>query len=88
LLEKRLVAAANWVDCDSLYRWDGAVVRDEEAILLLQTSSDCCNAVRRYLEANHPYEVPSIKRFDEADASAPFVSWRDGATASQSDPPG
>jgi periplasmic divalent cation tolerance protein len=88
LLEERLIAAANWVDCDSLYRWDGAIVTDEEAILLLQTGSDSCDAVRRYLEANHPYDVPSIEQFEEDDASASFVLWRDGATDAPSDSPG
>lgn len=75
LVEQRLAACVNILDCDSVYRWEGEVVQDEERILLAKTTDDRYDDLVAFVEREHPYEVPCIERFDEDDVSGPFGDW-------------
>lgn len=79
LVEERLAACVNVVDCESTYRWEGAVQEDPEAVLLAKTTEGACEALIQRVESIHPYDVPCIERFDETDELAAFAEWRDGA---------
>lgn len=76
LVEERLAACVNRVDCQSTYWWDGEVHDDEEVILLAKTTEDRYEALAERVEALHPYEVPCIERFEETDVLASFAEWR------------
>ncbi|SFS06506.1 divalent cation tolerance protein [Halomicrobium zhouii] len=76
LVEKRLAASVNSVNCTSTYRWDGAVQFADEAILVVKTTADRYDDVVELVERRHPYEVVPIERFDESDATPDFVEWR------------
>lgn len=75
LVEERLAACVNRISCRSTYRWEGEVVDDEEVILLAKTTDERYPELVERVEAEHPYEVPCIERFDEADALAAFDDW-------------
>ena len=79
LVEERLAACVNTVDCHSTYRWEGVVVEDEEVILLAKTTDGrYADLVARTADV-HPYDVPCIERFDERDLPDAFAAWRDGS---------
>jgi periplasmic divalent cation tolerance protein len=79
LVEERLAACVNVLECESTYRWDGEIHEDPEVILLAKTTDDAFDRlVDRVVEA-HPYDVPCIERFDEADELEAFADWRDDA---------
>lgn len=79
LVEERLAAAVNRVNCTSTYRWNGEVQYRDEAVLLVSTTEHRCeDLVARLLEL-HPYDVPRIERFDESWCHPPAAEWRDGA---------
>ena len=77
LIDRRVAACVNRVDCDSMYRWEGEVGTDAEAILFCKTSSATADAFVETVKSVHPHDVPCIERFDEADVFAPYASWRD-----------
>ena len=77
LVEERLAARVNAVDCRSTYRWDGRVETDDETILLLKTTDAGYDRLESRIEELHPNDVPCIERFDEADALDRFTSWID-----------
>ncbi|WP_254822735.1 divalent-cation tolerance protein CutA [Haloglomus halophilum] len=81
LVEERLAACVNRVACDSVYRWDGEVVTDEEVILLAKTTDEGYDALATRVEEVHPYDVPCIERFEEADLLPAFAEWRSEAVA-------
>jgi periplasmic divalent cation tolerance protein len=59
LLESRLVACASLVPgVTSLYRWQGAVQRDAEVLMVMKTRRGRVAELLRRLPALHPYEVP------------------------------
>ena len=76
LVEERLAACVNVVDCRSTYRWDGDVYDgDEEAILFAKTTAERYPELKKRLVDRHPNEVPCIERFDEVDVFDPFADW-------------
>jgi periplasmic divalent cation tolerance protein len=77
LVEERLAACVNRVDCESTYRWDGEVHEDSEVILLAKTTDGVYADLERRVTEIHPYDVPCIERFEETDALAAFVEWRE-----------
>jgi periplasmic divalent cation tolerance protein len=76
LVAERLAACVNSVTCDSIYRWEGEVQTDAEEILLAKTTDERYPDLRDRVVELHPYEVPCIERFDEADIFGPFADWR------------
>ena len=61
LVGQRLAACANVLaPCRSVYRWKGAVQREEEHPVLIKTTVERYAALEQALRAAHPYEVPEI----------------------------
>jgi len=81
LVEERLAACVNRVDCHSVYRWGGEVHDDAEVVLLAKTTADRYEELRERVVELHPYDVPCIERFDEDDVLPAFEAWLAEATA-------
>jgi periplasmic divalent cation tolerance protein len=80
VVEERLAACVNWTDVNSVFRWNGDVVReDNEVLLFAKTTDESYDDLVARITALHPYDVPCIERFDEDGALAAFTSWRDTA---------
>jgi periplasmic divalent cation tolerance protein len=61
LIERRLAACVNLLaPCRSVYRWKGALQRDEEHPMLIKTTSERYPALEAAIRAGHPYELPEI----------------------------
>ena len=76
LVEERLAACGNVVPgLRSIYRWQGAVQEDAEALLVLKTTRDRFEALRARVVALHPYEVPEVIALPVEAGSAPYLAW-------------
>lgn len=80
LVEDRLAAAVNRVPCRSTYRWDGEVIEAEEELLFLRTTDHNVGPLIDRIEAEHPYDVPCIERFDEDELIDAAERWRTETT--------
>jgi len=61
LVEKRVAACVNILaPCRSVYRWKGAVQREEEHPMLIKTTAGRYPALEAAIRAGHPYELPEI----------------------------
>src|SRR5262245_8326177 len=68
LVEERLAACANLVPTiRSIYRWQGAISDDAEALAIIKTTADRYAALAVRIAALHPYEVPEIIALPLAD---------------------
>lgn len=76
LVEEELAACVNLVNCHSVYRWEDDVVSDDEVILLAKTTDDAYDDLAERVVAVHPYDVPCVERFEEADVLPAFADWR------------
>ena len=80
LVDERLAACVNAVDCRSTYRWEGAVTTDDETILLIKTTDEASDRLVARIEELHPYDVPCVVRFDEAGMLDGYANWVADAT--------
>ncbi len=61
LVQKRLAACVNILaPCRSVYRWQGALQREEEHPVLIKTTSERYADLETAIRAAHPYELPEI----------------------------
>jgi periplasmic divalent cation tolerance protein len=76
LLEERLVACANVLPgARSIYRWEGEVRRDEEALVILKTTRRALPRLRERFPALHPYDVPELIALDVVDGAEAYLEW-------------
>lgn len=64
----------------STYRWQGAIQRDDETVLLIKTPCARVQACMAALQAVHPYEVPEMVEIPAGQVGAAYLAWAVGAT--------
>jgi periplasmic divalent cation tolerance protein len=76
VVEERLAACGNVVPgLRSIYRWEGKVQDDAEALLLLKTTRARLDELRERVLALHPYDVPEVLALPVEAGSAPYLAW-------------
>ncbi len=76
LVEERLAACGNVLPAiRSIYRWEGKVQDEAEALLVLKTTRARLEALRERVLALHPYEVPEVLALPVEAGSAPYLAW-------------
>lgn len=75
VLEARLAACVQMFSIASRYWWKGRIERSEEMALLLKTSRQAWPALRSYIEARHPYEVPEMAAWALDEVAGPYERW-------------
>ncbi len=76
LVEERLAACGNVLPAiRSIYRWEGKVQDEAEALLVLKTTRARLEALRERVLALHPYEVPEVLALPVETGSAPYLAW-------------
>ncbi|MGH8401954.1 MAG: divalent-cation tolerance protein CutA [Gammaproteobacteria bacterium] len=76
LVDESLAACVNLLPgITSIYRWQGAVKREPECLLLIKTTAACYEALRIRIRALHPYEVPEIIAIPISYGDAPYLNW-------------
>jgi len=76
LVESRQVACANiFPDVESIYSWDGKICHDKECKVLLKTTKDKWDIVKKIILENCSYEVPEIICFDINDGHEKYFEW-------------
>ena len=74
LLDRRLIACANFFPAGSAYWWQDAVQQDAEWVAVLKTRPELETLVEQEIQKIHPYEVPCVLRF-EVRANAAYEDW-------------
>jgi periplasmic divalent cation tolerance protein len=81
LVEERLAACGNVLPAiRSVYRWEGKVQDDQEALLVLKSTRDRFEALRDRVLALHPYQVPEVIALPVEAGSAAYLAWIAGET--------
>lgn len=84
VVERRLIACANILPgARSIYRWDGAVQAESEAVMFAKTTAAGAGAARDALVAAHPYDCPCVVAIPLWDAAShvPFLTWAAAETS-------
>lgn len=76
LVEDRLCACVNVVPgLTSIYRWEGAVEEDDEALAILKTTGWRLDSVEARLRELHPYEEPEFLVFEVDRGASSYLGW-------------
>src|SRR5512141_628837 len=61
MVNAKLAACANIIPgIQSIYRWDGKVVQEQEVLLILKSIKPRYRALEKAIKAMHTYEIPEI----------------------------
>ena len=84
LIEQRLAACVNVLaPCRSVYRWQGAVQKEEEHPVLIKTTRERYAELEAAIRAQHPYELPEIVAVPIERGLPAYLDW----LAAETSPP-
>lgn len=76
LVEESLVACCNIVQpIESIFRWQGKVLIEQEALMICKTWEELFNAVEKRVKELHSYEVPEIIALPIIQGSKNYLDW-------------
>jgi periplasmic divalent cation tolerance protein len=76
LIDSQLAACVNVLPgVESIYRWQGEVQLNAEAIALIKTTRGRLEELETWLQTHHPYEVPEILILTPESGSALYLQW-------------
>ncbi|RMH14840.1 MAG: divalent-cation tolerance protein CutA [Gemmatimonadetes bacterium] len=76
LVEERLAACGNVVPgLRSIFRWEGEVQAEDEALLLLKTRVEHVERVGRRVAELHPYDVPEVVALPVCAGLGAYLDW-------------
>jgi periplasmic divalent cation tolerance protein len=82
VVEERLAACVSVVSgVRSIYRWQGAIRDEAEALLVIKSTAARFAALRERVLALHPYETPEVLALAVADGAEEYLSWLGAETA-------
>jgi periplasmic divalent cation tolerance protein len=82
VVEERLVACANVLpQMKSIFRWQGRVEEQNEAVLILKTMAGRANAVIERVRSLHSYTCPCIVVLPVDGGNPAFLAWIEEETA-------
>jgi len=83
LVADQLAACVNIVPgITSVYRWQGAVERGQEVLLIIKTSEAVWPRLEQCIQALHPYELPEIIAVPLHTGQADYIKWIEGSLKS------
>lgn len=81
LVAEHLAACVNLIPgLRSIYRWQDAIQRDAEVLLLIKTTRARYPALQARLPQLHPYELPELVAVEAADGLPAYLRWVADAT--------
>ncbi|HNV70555.1 MAG TPA: divalent-cation tolerance protein CutA [Candidatus Ozemobacteraceae bacterium] len=78
LIRLRLAACVNIIPgITSIYEWEGKVETGSEILLIIKTRVEAFDALRRIVQALHPYQVPEIISVPVEMGLQKYLDWVD-----------
>lgn len=79
LLQKKLIACANFFPISSSYWWKGKIEHANEIVTLLKTKKENWNKLKSEIEQIHPYQTPCIMKIN-VEANKEYEQWINNET--------
>ena len=76
VVQSRLAACASTIPTvRSTYWWEGKIVSDQEALILIKTTSDKVLPLQETILKVHSYKVPEIIAISVRHGCQPYLDW-------------
>ncbi len=80
LIKEKLAACVNIVsNIESVYEWEGEIVKDFEALAIIKTKSQFFDDLKDRIKELHSYEIPEIIALDIKKGDFKYLDWIDKA---------
>jgi periplasmic divalent cation tolerance protein len=66
----------------AIYSWEGALQEEFELELICKTFPDKTNALKVFIQSQHPYSVPYIGEFEGFLIQENYIQWAKGVVSS------
>ena len=82
IVSERLAACVNILEgIESVYRWEGKVTRDREALMIIKTTDERYPELERRVIELHSYSTPEVVAFRIERGSENYLNWLRDSTA-------
>lgn len=82
VIAQRLAACVNIMPAmRSIFRWNGAIQREQETLLLLKSRAALFNDIVALISPRHPYDVPEIIALPVQAGLDAYLRWIDRETS-------
>ena len=79
LVDRHLATCVNVLDgMTSIYRWEGALHEDREAVLIAKTTEAKASSVVATVKELHSYSVPCVLVLPVVGGNADYLAWLSG----------
>ena len=76
MVNAKLAACANIIpEIQSIYRWEGKVVKTQEVLLILKSTKPRYRALEKAIKAMHTYETPEIIALPVKEGLDQYIEW-------------
>ena len=76
LVDEKLAACVNIISSvQSIYKWKGEMCAESECLLLIKTSVDRTEELKRMICEIHPYELPEVVVLNSTDGLKEYFEW-------------
>lgn len=76
LVSERLAACVNILGAiESVYRWEGKITRDREALMIIKTTDERYPELERRVRELHSYSIPEVVALKIEQGSAEYLKW-------------
>lgn len=74
LINRKLIACANFFPINSMYMWNNELKKENEFVLIGKTADKKYKDIVKLIEMNHSYETPCVIKI-KAKANKKFEKW-------------
>ena len=80
LIDNKLAACTNIISSvESIFRWQGEVCNEKEAMLIVKTRRGIFNDLQSKVKELHSYDVPEIIALPILDGNSDYLKWLDSS---------
>ena len=76
LVDQQLAACVSVLpEVQSTYRWEGAVCVESEALMVIKSTTERQDELKRAVLSKHPYDTPEFVVLDTQEVSEKYALW-------------
>ena len=80
LVKKKLAACVNIFPIESIYHWQGKIVKDKEFAAIIKTRRENFKKIEKFILENHSYDTPCILEIPIGRVTKKYLNWLNKTT--------